>query len=336
MPWRLPAEWEPQEAVWLVWPRDPLTWPDRVERVRAVFLEAMRAVAQEVRLAVHPALAIDVQERLEAGGLAHVVPHPVEHQDSWIRDHGALTLVDDDGGRRCLDFRFDAWGGKYESLMADDAVTARLAAAWPAPLERVPDVLEGGAVETDGAGTFLATRSVAAARGQSVEEHEALLRDHLGARQVVWLEEGIEGDDTDGHIDTIARFIAPGKVVVAQAPRGHPDHAALASAAAVLGSATDARGRAIEAIPLPVPPRQETDAGDVLPAGHANFLITNEAVLVPTYGGPSDAQALAVLEDAFPRRRVVGLDHRDMVWGFGGIHCLSMQVPRAMAAPPAS
>ncbi len=325
---RLPAEWEPQESVWFVWPRDPLTWPDRVEAARAAIAAAARAVAahQTVNLAVHPDLVGDAQAAL--AGVADVRLHPVEHQDSWIRDYGPLTLVDDAGGRRTLKFRFDAWGEKYESLMADDEVVPRLAKAGSLPaFEAVDFVLEGGAVETDGQGTFLATESVADGRGQSLEEHETVLREHLGARAVLWLGDGIEGDDTDGHIDTITRFVAPGRVVTTVAPPDHPDHDALAENRARLADFTDARGRPLEVLELPVPERQTTDRDDVLPAGYANFLITNGVVLVPQYGCPQDTQAVDLLKACFPDREILGLDHRDLIWGFGGIHCLSMQIP---------
>lgn len=328
MTWRLPAEWEVQEAVWFVWPRDPLTWPDRVEKARAVFVEACRAVAahQRVEMAVHPDLLEDA--RVVLGDIPNVHLWPVLHQDSWIRDYGPLTLVDDAGGRRLLKFGFDAWGGKYESLLFDDGTVERLHESGALPsYETVGFVLEGGAVETDGQGTFLATESVAAGRGQTPAEHEAALRKHLHAAKVLWLDRGIGGDDTDGHIDTLARFVAPAKLVTAVAPRGHPDHDALRENRRRLEGTTDALGRRITVVELPVPPTQTTDDGDPLPAGYANFLITNGVVLVPQYGGPADAEARAVLAACFPDRQVVGLDHRDLIWGFGGIHCLSMQMP---------
>ncbi len=329
-PYRLPAEWEPQESVWFVWPRDPLTWPDRVDKARSAIAAAVKAVAahQAVNLAVHPDLVEDA--RSAVGGHPNVHLHPVEHQDSWIRDYGPLSLVDDSGNRRMLKFEFDAWGGKYESLMADNDVVPRLTATGALPdFEPVDFILEGGAVETDGQGTFLATESVAEGRGQSLEEHEMALRDHLGAQRVLWLGDGIEGDDTDGHIDTITRFVAPGKVVTTVAPNGHPDHATLAENRRRLDTFEDAKGRPLEVLELPVPERQTTDRDDVLPAGYANFLITNGVVLVPQYGCPQDADAHAVMAACFPDRQIVAIDHRDLIWGFGGIHCLSMQVPVA-------
>ena len=328
VPWRLPAEWEPQSSVLFVWPRDPLTWPDRLPEARAAYAEAVRAVAlhQDVDLVVHPDLLANAKAAL--AGAERVRFWPTIHQDSWVRDYGPLTLVDDKGNRRLLKFEFDAWGGKYESLLADDAVVERLEKAGCLPeAERVPFVLEGGAVETDGQGTFLATESVCEGRGQTVAEHEAALREHLGAKHIIWLGKGIQGDDTDGHIDTLTRFVRPGTVVTTVAPEGHPDHEALAENRRRLGSARDASGRALEVVELPLPPAQATEDGTPLPAGHANFLITNGCVLVPSFGGNSDVDAASILERLVGRKAVL-VDHRALIWGFGGIHCLSMQMPQ--------
>lgn len=328
MTWRLPAEWEPQERIWLVWPRDETTWPgDHLEGARQAFVAAMDAIApQPVSLLAHPDTAPGAHDATQ--GMDHVTVVEAKHVDSWIRDYGPLTLVDDAGARRTLKFRFDAWGEKYETLMADDDVVPRLAAAGHMDTpEPVDFVLEGGAVETDGQGTFLTTESVAAGRGQSKEEHHQALHQHLGAEHVIWLGDGIQGDDTDGHIDTITRFVAPATAVTTIAPKGHPDEPALSANLRRLKGATDTAGHELTIHLLPVPDAVTTDDGEPLPAGHANFLITNHAVLVPTYGGGSDQVALGVLAGCFPDRRVVGIDHRDLIWGFGGIHCLSMQIP---------
>lgn len=334
--WRLPAEWEPQGSCWFVWPRDETTWPDgRIDAARDAYRAAIVAVAahQRVDLIVHPDLPAEARPDAPGRGPlpADVRVHEVAHADSWIRDYGPLTLVDGAGGRRCLDFDFDAWGGKYETLMPDRHVPARLAAAeagvWPAALEAIDFVLEGGAIDTDGQGTFLSTESVVAARGQAVEEAEAVLRQHLGARKVIWLGEGVTGDDTDGHVDTLTRFVGPGRVVTCVTPdMDHPDHRALLVNRERLHAATDADGRPLEVLDLPLPEAPLLDDGSPLPATHANFLITHGVVLVPTYGGPTDAVALEVLQQCFPDREVVGIDHRALIWGFGGIHCLSMQV----------
>ncbi len=328
VPWRLPAEWEPQSSVLFVWPRDPLTWPDRLPQARQAYAAAVQAVAkhQDVDLIVHPDLLADAKAHLADS--PRIRFWPIVHQDSWVRDYGPMTLVNDAGERRLLKFQFDAWGGKYESLLADDAVVARLVdAGCITPAESVPFVLEGGAVETDGQGTFLATESVCHGRNQSIEEHEAALREHLGAKHVIWLGDGIQGDDTDGHIDTLTRFVRPGTVVTSVAPEGHPDFEALAENLRRLRQAKDAPGQPLEVVELPLPPPQLTDDGEPLPAGHANFLITNGCVLVPAFGGDSDAIAAEILERLLGRPAVL-VDHTALIWGFGGIHCLSMQMPQ--------
>lgn len=339
--WRLPAEWSPQESVFLVWPRDETTWPGgRIEGARAAILEAIRHIAahQSVDLVVHPDLEAGartaVGDALEPPARARVRFWPVEHVDSWIRDYGPLTVVAEDGHRKALDFRFDAWGGKYETLLADDGVTGRLAEAGALgdPLETLDFVLEGGALETDGQGTFLATESVVAARGQTKKAFERVLHDHLGAAKVLWLEEGVQGDDTDGHIDTLTRFVGPRRVVTAVQPdMEHPDHRPLLVNLERLLGMTDALGRSLEVLQLPQPEPVHTDDGAPLPAGHANFLVTDGCVLMPAYGSTSDEAATMVLRQCFPDREVVPIDHRDLIWGYGGIHCLSMQVPASKA-----
>lgn len=328
MTWRLPAEWEPQTTVWMVWPRDPDTWPDRVDAARAAYKTAIAAIApSHVDLVVHP--DVEAAARKELAGMDHITFWPIEHQDSWIRDYGPITLSSGRGSHRPMKFRFDAWGGKYDSLQADDAVVQRLVGAGAMqPPEEVDFVLEGGAVETDGKGTFLATESVAKGRNQYPEDIEAVLREHLLAKHVIWLGDGIRGDDTDGHIDTITRFVAERTVLTVAAPRDHPDYAALHDNQRRLASAQDAKGRKLKVYTLPAAPEMWTDDGMPLPAGYANFLITNQAVLVPAFDDPADRRAQAELARWFPDRRIVGIDHTDLIWGMGGIHCLTMQVPK--------
>ena len=182
-------------------------------------------------------------------------------------------------------------------------------------------------METDGQGTFLATESVCAARGQTPKAFEAALHDHLGARKVIWLGHGITGDDTDGHIDTLSRFVAPRTVVTTVTPdMERPDHRGLLVNRERLHAATDALGRPLQVVDLPLPPTVHGEEGEPLPASYANFFITNRAVLVPSYGVAEDGLAQAILAELLPTRRVVPIDHRDLIWGFGGIHCLSMQV----------
>lgn len=341
---RMPAEWEPQEAVWLVWPRDPLTWPDRVHKARGTFLAAMQAITphQRVDLVVHHDLADEAQQAVSQAGLRNVALHAVDHQDSWIRDYGPIYLVRRaDGGaagaaggreRMAVKWDFNAWGNKYESLLKDKGVVAQLGGKVGAPLQEVAMVLEGGSIDVDGQGTLLTTEQCLLNKNrnpeldrQAVELH---LREYVGVEKVLWLGDGIEGDDTDGHVDDITRFVAPGLVVTCtEDDRSHPNHAPLADNLDRLRGMSDARGRPLRVVELPMPGDIGSDDGQPLPASHGNFLVTNGAVLMPTFGGPSDQVAQRRLQQCFKDRPVVPLDCSDLVWGMGAIHCLSQQVP---------
>ncbi|HET6399270.1 MAG TPA: agmatine deiminase family protein [Candidatus Thermoplasmatota archaeon] len=335
---RMPAEWEPQESVWFVWPRDPLTWPDRVEVARDVFVEAMRLVTphQKVDLVVHPDLAGDCRDRLAKEGIRNVRLHAVDHQDSWIRDYGPIYLVRDGAAgkgreRVASRFRFNAWGNKYEALLKDAGVVDRLGEAVRAPLADVEMVLEGGSVDVDGQGTVLTTEQCLLHPNRNPDLDRAAIELHLleylGAQKVLWLGHGIEGDDTDGHVDDITRFVAPGVVATAvEADPAHPNHAVLQDNLLRLQRMQDARGRRLQVIEVPMPKDIVADEGRPLPASHLNFLITDGCVLLPTFGGPSDLVAQQRLQAAFDRP-VVPLPCEDLVWGMGAIHCLSQQVP---------
>ncbi|MEA3203659.1 MAG: agmatine deiminase [Thermoplasmata archaeon] len=334
---RMPAEWERQESVWLVWPRDPLTWPGRVEKARGTFLSAIRAITphQRVDLVVHPDLLEEAKKAIHDARIKHVTFHAVDHQDSWIRDYGPLYLTKGPPERRermAVRFGFNAWGNKYESLLKDKTVIAQLGDSIGAPLHSVEMVLEGGSVDVDGQGTLLTTSQCLLNENRNPDmsqgDIEAHLREYLGVEKVLWLGDGIQGDDTDGHVDDVSRFVAPTLVVTAvEEDPGHPNHAPLDENAHLLRSSLDAHRRPLRVVELPMPKDLHDDEGKVLPASHANFLVTNGAVLMPTFGGPSDDTAQRRLQQCFKDRAVVPLDCRDLVWGMGAIHCLSQQVP---------
>ena len=339
MGFRMPAEWEPQESVWLVWPRDPLTWPDRVHLARGTFLNAMKAITpkQRVDLVVHLDLASEAEAAVAAAGITNVAFHPVDHQDSWIRDYGPIYLVRRAAAgtgreRMAVKWDFNAWGNKYESLLKDKGVVAQLGGKVGAPLQEVRMVLEGGSIDVDGQGTLLTTEQCLLNRNRNPDlsraDIEAHLREYVGVDKVLWLGAGIEGDDTDGHVDDITRFVAPGLVATCtEDDPAHPNHAPLAGNLDRLRGMTDARGRPLRIVELPMPKDIVADEGRVLPAAHGNFLVTNAAVLMPAFGGPSDLVAQRRLQQCFKDRPVVPLDCADLVWGMGAIHCLSQQVP---------
>jgi agmatine deiminase len=322
---RWPAEWEVHAGTWLTWPHNPVTWPGRLEGAERAYTEIVRALhgVETVNLLVadEPAEA-RVRARLAAHGVEPDLLrfHWIPTDDSWIRDYGPLFLVDDRGGRLAADFAFDAWGGKYPPWDRDAAAGRAVARAAGVERSGCETVLEGGALDGDGLGTVLTTGRCmldpARGPGRTRESLEALLAEQLGAREVIWLEGEIAGDDTDGHVDQLARFVAPG--TVAALP--------LAETLEPLRGARDARGRPLCVAELPPPPQVRV-AGAVVPASHANFYLGNGVALVPVFGVPEDERALAVLGELLPDRQLSGIPCRELAVGLGAIHCVTQQEP---------
>lgn len=339
---RLPAEWEAQAGVMLTWPHEESDWGDRLEQVEQVFTNIAAAITREETLLC---ICRDQRHRkriealLGAAGVnrSRLCFGFAPSNDTWARDHGPLTTLDGKGLPLLHDFRFDGWGGKFPAAK-DDAITRRLhdqGCFGDTPLESHPLVLEGGAIETDGLGTLLATRSsvLDPARNPGWDEAQitALLGDALGLQRFLWLDHGeITGDDTDAHIDVLARFIDPHTIVHATAPSGDRDHPALTAMARQLGSFRDRSGRPYRLIPLPFPGIHWDEDGRRLPASYANFLITNRSVLLPVYGAAGDLEAQRILQDCFPARTIVPIDCRSLIRQNGSLHCLTMQFPQAM------
>ena len=322
---RWPAEWEEHVGTWLTWPHNRDTWPGRLEGAERVYTEMVRALhgAETVNLLVadEPAEA-RVRARLAGQGVEVDLLrfHRIPTDDSWIRDYGPLFLVDDRGGRLAADFGFDAWGGKYPPWERDAAAGRAVARAAGVEWAGCETVLEGGALDGDGFGTVLTTGrcllDAARGPGRTPEALEALLADQLGARAVIWLEGEIAGDDTDGHVDQLARFVAPGIVVAVP----------LAKTLGPLRAARDARGRALDVVELPAPPDVRLDGAPV-PASHANFYLANGVALVPVFGVPEDERALAILGELLPDRQLSGIPCRELAVGLGAIHCVTQQEP---------
>ncbi len=334
--YRWPAEWEPHRATWLSWPHNPETWPGRLAAVVETYVAIVDAlVAHE---AVHIAVADAPMEEaaradLRRGGVAErgVVFHHIPTDDAWARDHGPIFLVNAHGERALVDFRFDNWGRKYPGWERDDAVPRAVAQLLGVRRFAADFVLEGGSIDGDGAGSVLTTESCLLeprrGPGRTREGMERLLHAFLGTQRVLWLGAGIEGDDTDGHVDDVARFVAPGRVVAVRCDDpADPDHDALAENWRRLASLRDAHGRKLELAALPVPPPLVV-AGIRRPASYANFYLANGLALVPVFGAPSDARALAVLRDLLPDRQLIGIPCRDLVVGLGAVHCITQQEP---------
>ena len=335
--YRWPAEWERHRATWLSWPHNVETWPDALPAVRATFAKFVRALAPHE--AVEIGVADDAMEDVARAAIRaagadpdrNVRFHRYPTTDAWCRDHGPIFVVRPDGSRAFCDFRFDNWGRKYPGWELDDAVPRHVEKILGLPRFACDVVLEGGGIDGDGLGTVLTTEACLLnpnrGSGRTRDAMERVLGDFLGARQVIWLGDGIEGDDTDGHVDDIARFVAPGVVVAASCDDpADPNHALLAENLRRLRAARDVRGRALSVVELPMPPRIEA-FGQRSPASHANFYVANGAVLVPVFGAASDARALAILGELMPDREIVGIPCAELVSGFGAIHCVTQQEP---------
>ena len=334
--YRMPAEWERHQATWLSWPHNPDTWPGLFPGVEPAMTEVVRALAASepvyvnVLDAEHERHVRRMLEPVAPAGRLEFFRFPTN--DAWIRDHGAIFVTRP--GREpllALDFDYNAWGGKYPPFDRDQQIPRRMAEALGVLREAPGIVLEGGAIDVNGAGAVLTTEQclLNPNRNPTLDraEIEAVLRATLGVRQIVWLGEGIEGDDTDGHVDDLTRFVGPNRVVtVVESNRDDPNHAPLAANRRRLDSVViDGAGRVeVLELPMPEPLRQGAER---LPASYANFYIANEAVLLPVFDCPQDAHARDVLGSCFPDREVVPIDCRVLVGGLGAIHCLTQQVP---------
>jgi len=337
----MPAEWAPHEATWLTWPHCAETWPgmDLPARVEPAYVTMVTALATGEHVHVNCLSEEHVQyvaERLREGGLpdgAPVTLHVLPTDDEWIRDYGAIIVYDADGRRVATDWVFNAWGGKYDRTEQNNRVPAAMAAHLGAERVAFPVVMEGGSVDVNGAGLVLTTESCLLNPNRNPglvkADVERWLADGLGATDTIWLGDGIAGDDTDGHVDDMTRFVAERTVVTAvEADPTDDNHAPLLDNLERLRRWRGRDGRGLEVVTLPMPAPRFHE-GERLPASYANFLIGNAVVLLPIFDDPNDAVAVDVMQRLFPDRRIVGVDARDLVWGLGACHCLSQQVPAA-------
>ncbi len=327
---RLPAEWARHDAMWIGWPSDADLWRDDLVPARreiAALVRALTGHGGRVQLvASHLSAAEAARVMVDEGPGIHVMPMG----DIWLRDTGPI-FVDHGGAVKAVRFRFNGWGGKYE-LDGDNETGAAIALEAGAALESYNQVLEGGAVDWDGRGTVLTTRQCLLNPNRNVgwtqAEAERVLGRALGARKLIWLGDGLLNDHTDGHVDNIARFIAPG-VVACMTAFGDDDPNAdvLAAIEAELRAASDADGRALKVVTLPSPGLVTDEDDEPVPASHMNFLIGNGVVVVPTYGTPSADAAVDALRPHFPGRAVIGLPSGHILTGGGSFHCISQQQP---------
>ncbi len=332
--YRWPAEWEPHVATWISWPHNRETWPGRFERVRPQMAAMVRTVAEHEPvhvLAGGGEVMASAQSWL--GTNSQVFLHDIPTNDAWCRDHGPLFLQAPAGEPPALvDWKYNAWGSKYPPFELDDAVPEHVATELGYQRFAPGMVLEGGSIEGNGDGLLLTTESCLLNRNRNpgwsraaIERH---LRDFLGVEKILWLNGGnLAGDDTDGHIDQLARFVTPTTVVAAaEDDPSDANHAPLARNLAALQAMTDRWGRPLEIVRLPLP-RAMFGAGQRLPASYCNFYLANGLCLVPQFDDPADEAACRILGSLLPDHRVVGLPAFDLVWGLGAFHCLTQQQP---------
>lgn len=329
----VPAEWAAHRAMWLGFPSHMVLWEENLEAAQREVAGLARALAgpgqERVRLLVQG----DEAEQAASGLLSGVAGVEIvrgQFGDIWLRDTGPI-FVEEAGSMRAAAFRFNGWGGKYE-LEDDDSVAEQLAAASGAPLDRHDIVLEGGAIDHDGFGLVLTTRQCLLNPnrnpGWTEADAERALTDALGARKLLWLGDGLANDHTDGHIDNLARFVAPGVVACPVAwGRDDPNEQVYAAAAAGLAGMIDARGAPLQVVRIASVGRIEDADGEIVPASHMNFVIANGAVIVPIYQEASGAYALDAFKSLFPERQVIGLPSRAILTGGGSFHCITQQEP---------
>jgi agmatine deiminase len=336
----MPAEWAPHRATWLSWPHNCETWPSQLARVQDIWLRMIVELAphEQVCLLVNDrGTENDVAARLRAARavMENIAILRVLTVDVWMRDYGPtfVTRTAEKEPLACNDWIFNGWGGKYKAYEQDDGVAKEIATRLGVPVFAHPVVLEGGSIEVNGAGICLTTTQCLLHKNRnpnlSQSEIESFLQEALGVNQIIWLGDGIAGDDTDGHIDDIARFVNPATVVcVREANPRDENYAPLQENYERLLAARNASGAKLEVVSLPSPAPLGYE-GTRLPASYANFYIANELVLAPVFGDPADVRALGILQEVFPGRKVVGLPCADVVAGLGAIHCVTQQEPRA-------
>ena len=337
--YRMPAEWEPHEATWLAWPHKEASWPGLFEQIPPIWIEMIRILHTDemVHLCVNDAKAFTaVQNQLwEAGLERNIHMHQIPTNDAWMRDYGPLFVVTEQSIHPplvALDWVFNSWGEKYGPWDLDDEMPQHACTFLGLPCHEPGIVLEGGSIDVNGRGALLTTEQCLLNKNRnshlSKVQIETYLSDYLGVSKILWLGEGIVGDDTDGHVDDIARFVSADTVVAAvEQDPADENYKILQDNLKRLQHMKDQDGRLLNVVFLPMPgPVLIEDQR--LPASYLNFYIANSVVLVPIFDDPQDTHALEILQRLFPDRRVVGLQARQLVWGLGAFHCVTQQQPR--------
>jgi agmatine deiminase len=338
--YRMPAEWEPHSAIWLAWPHDPTTFPDRVEKVEQTYVEIVGQISESehVNLFVKDQAMKQKAKALfkQAGvNLDKVGFFVFGYADVWFRDYGPTFITNRLGELAMVRWTFNSWGGKYDELQKDSKIPEVINRKMRLKCFEPGIVLEGGSVDVNGKGALLTSEQCLLNRNRNPTlgkaDIEQTLKDYLGVSHFIWLKKGISGDDTDGHIDDLARFVNPSTIVCAYEQNERDEnYAALKENYEILQNSTDQDGGRLRVVKLPMPCAMG-DEKFRLPASYTNFYIGNTALLVPLFNQKSDGVALNTLQGLFPDREVVGIDCTDLVYGFGAIHCISQQQPNPQA-----
>ncbi len=337
---RMPAEWERQEAVWISWPHNLDTWPSEmlkeVEDSYTQFVKALHT-GQKIKILVNNEdFKRNVELKLKNSGIwdfKNIIFYQINNVDGWIRDYGPTFVVNDKTKQKAVvKWIFNAWGNKYEDLKQDNHIPYKMNEILKLPIFEPKIVLEGGSIEVNGSGTLLTTEQCLLNKNRNPaltrKQIENYLKEYLNVSNILWLKEGIAGDDTDGHIDDIARFVNRNTVVCAfEDNKNDENHHILKENYELLVKMKDEAGNELNIIKLPMP-GFVGDKERRWPASYCNFYIGNETVVVPVFGHENDKKALAILQELFPKRKVVGINSREMVYGFGSFHCLTQQEPK--------
>jgi agmatine deiminase len=333
----MPAEWEPHVATWLSWPRrEGISFPDSFDRVMPALRAMIEALVDSEQVCIN---VCNSAHEAEARGVLRGLPmerisfHSIPTNEPWCRDHGPIFLTRDlDPKLAIVDWDYNAWGNKYPPFDLDEVAPTRIAEILDVPVFYPRLILEGGAIDVNGAGALLTTESCLLNPNRNPnlrrEEIEQRLRDFLGVREILWLGDGIAGDDTDGHIDDLARFVSERTIVAVI--EDDPQDENYAPLQENLGRLREMKigGRKIDIVTVPMP-KKIVREGLRLPASYANFYIASTCVLVPIFADPADEVALSIFRECFPHRRVIGIDCRELIWGLGTFHCLTQQQPAA-------
>ena len=334
----MPAEWEEHEATWLSWPKNRSTFPERIiEKVENTFTQIVKALSEHEKVKI---LVDNAQEEERVNNILEQasVKKNVEFKrivssDVWIRDYGPTFVRNTSGKIKAIKWTYNAYGDKYDDLKYDDKTGEEVVRNSGKEIIRPGIILEGGSIEVNGKGTLITTEQCLLNKNRNShltrEQIEDKLKDLLGVKHIIWLGEGVVGDDTDGHIDDIARFVDERTVVCAhEENKNDENYEALKADYEKLCESADQDGNKLNVLKLPMPKAVLTDQGERLPASYANFLIANKVVLLPVFDDPNDKKAIEIMQKAMPHRKIIPIDCRYLVWGYGTIHCSSQQEPK--------